>query len=63
MTPTHSDLNLTVDGLKGVTVTEVHASEPNAVGIHSYHLQYTLSAQCMDRQIDDDDAPASVFIE
>ena len=45
MTPTQSDLNLTVDGLKGVTDTEVHALEPNAVGIHSYRLQYTLSAQ------------------
>ena len=62
MTPTQSDLNLTVNGLKGVTDSEVYALEPHVVGIYSYRLQYTLSAQYMHRQIDAT-APAAVFIK
>ena len=38
MTPTHSDLNLTAEGLTGVTDTELHALEP-----HSYYCTKLLN--------------------
>ena len=53
MTPTQSDLNLTAEGLTGVKDTRTAFML----------LQYTLSVQCLHRHIDDDDAPAAVFVE